>query len=185
MGLLQWPRQDVARRHREIVSLVAREGLLGEHPRHRVQGLRPHRPLGLAGDAEPTQLDRGAGLAGPEVDPPVRYQVESGYPFRDPGRVVDRRGGLDDAVAQPDAPGALARGGQEHLGRRRVRVLLEEVMLDLPDVVDPRLVGQLDLLERFAEQPVLGVGAPRSGQLVLIEDAEPHVVLLDQGTAAA
>jgi hypothetical protein len=33
-----------------------------------------------------------------------------------------------------------------------VRVLLEEVVLDLPDVIDPRPVGQLDLLERLAEQ---------------------------------
>ena len=37
---------------------------------------------------------------------------------------------------QPDALGALAGGAQEHLGRGGVRVLLEEVVLDLPDVVD-------------------------------------------------
>ena len=40
------------------------------------------------------------------------------------------------------------RGGEEHLGRARVRVLLEEVVLDLPDVVDAEPVGELDLLER-------------------------------------
>ena len=66
-------------------------------------------------------------------------------------------------------------GGQEHLGRRGVRVLLEEVVLDLPDVVEAEPVGELDLLERVRRAG----GAPASvlpgpGQLVLVEDAEPH-----------
>ncbi len=36
-------------------------------------------------------------------------------------------------------------GGEEHLGRRGMRVLLEEVVLDLPYVVDAEAVGELDL----------------------------------------
>ena len=44
------------------------------------------------------------------------------------------------------------RGGEEHLGRRGVRVLLEEVVLDLPHVLDAELVGELDLLERVLDQ---------------------------------
>ena len=62
---------------------------------------------------------------------------------------------LDDAVAEPDALGARRRGGQEHLRRGRVRVLLEEVVLDLPDVVEPEPVGQLDLGQRVLQQRVL------------------------------
>ena len=55
-----------------------------------------------------------------------------------------------------------------------MRVLLEEVVLDLPDGVEPDAVGDLDLLERVVEQPVLPVVAPGPGQLVLVEDAEAH-----------
>ena len=38
-------------------------------------------------------------------------------------------------------------GGQEHLGRRAVRVLLEEVVLDRPHGVEAELVGETHLLE--------------------------------------
>ena len=69
---------------------------------------------------------------------------------------------------------ALRRGGEEHLGRARVRVLLEEVVLDLPRVVDADAVGVLDLFERVLDQLVLGVVVPRPRQLVLVEDAELH-----------
>ena len=41
---------------------------------------------------------------------------------------------------------------EEHLGRARVAVLLEEVVLDHPDVVDAEPVGELALLERLLEQ---------------------------------
>ena len=60
-----------------------------------------------------------------------------------------------DAVSQPDLARALRRR-QEHLGRRGMRVLLQEVMLDLPRMVDAQPVGQLDLVESVLEQPVLG-----------------------------
>ena len=72
-------------------------------------------------------------------------------------RVVERRRRLHDAVPEPDVLGALRRGGEEHLGRARVRVLLEEVVLDLPHVVDAERVGELDLLERVLDQLVLAV----------------------------
>src|SRR5712692_5874126 len=92
--------------------------------------------------------------------------------------MIDGRGRLDDAVAKPDAAGALARGGQEDLRRRGMRVLLKEVVLYLPDIVDSRLVRQFDLLKRIGQQLVLVVGSPGPGQLMLVEDAEPHVSLL-------
>ncbi len=77
-------------------------------------------------------------------------------------------------MAQPDAAGALAGRGEEHLGSRGVRVLLQEVVFHLPDVIDAHPVGQLDLFERVLQQPVLVVGLPRPGQLVLVEDPETH-----------
>ena len=59
---------------------------------------------------------------------------------------------LDDAVAEADVLGPLRHGGQEHLGRAGVAVLLQEVVLDLPHVVEAEPVGQLDLLEGVLEQ---------------------------------
>ena len=64
--------------------------------------------------------------------------------------------------------------GEEHLGRARVAVLLEEVVLDLPDVVEPEPVGELALLERVLDQLVLGVLRPRARQRVLVEQTELH-----------
>src|SRR5262245_47302525 len=81
---------------------------------------------------------------------------------------------LDDAVAEADAPGALAGGAQEHLGRRGVRVLLQKVVLDNPGIVVSEPVGQLDLGERVLEDVVLALFGPRPRDLVLVEDAESH-----------
>ena len=64
--------------------------------------------------------------------------------------------------------------GEEHLGRRRVRVLVEEVVLDLPRIVEPEPVGELDLIERIAQEAELVVLAPRLGELMFVEDAELH-----------
>src|SRR3954454_24926080 len=83
-------------------------------------------------------------------------------------------GELDDAVTEADVLGALAGGTEEHLGRGAVRGLLEEVVLDLPGVVEPEPVGELDLVEAVLEQLVLGVVGPRPRQLVLVEDPEFH-----------
>ena len=77
-------------------------------------------------------------------------------------------------MAEADPFGALASGGEEDLGRRRVRVLLEEVVLHLPRVVVPEPVGQLDLVEGLLQQSVLAVLVPRPRKLVLIKDPELH-----------
>ena len=55
-------------------------------------------------------------------------------------------------------------------------VLLHEVVLGAPDVVIAEAVGQLGLLERVGEDPVLAVLVPRPGDLQFEEDAEFHVV---------
>ena len=112
-------------------------------------------------DEEPAELSLRRRFAGAELDAAVGDEVEHGDPLRDPRRVVERWRGLDDAVAEAQVAGALRDRGEEHLGRARVRVLLEEVVLDLPDVVDPELVGELALLERVLEQLVLESSCPR------------------------
>ncbi len=59
--------------------------------------------------------------------------------------------------------GALTHRAEEHLGRRTVAVLLEEVVLDLPHVVVPETVGGLDLIEDLVEEHALAVDTPRVG----------------------
>ena len=88
----------------------------------------------------------------PKSARPLRHEVEHRDALGDARRVVERRRRLHDAVPEPDVLRALRRGREEHLGRARVRVLLEEVVLDLPRVVDADAVGVLDLLERVLDQ---------------------------------
>ena len=95
--------------------------------------------------------------------------------FRDADRMVERGRELNDAMTQADALGALARGGEEDLGSAGVRVLLKEVVLDLPDVVEAETVGDLDLLQRVVEQLLLGALVPGARELVLVEQPESHV----------
>ena len=59
-----------------------------------------------------------------------------------------------------------------------MRILLEEVVLDLPRVIDADPVGKLDLIERILEQLQLVAVVPRPRQLMLVEDAEFHGAFL-------
>ena len=124
---------------------------------------------------EAAHLDRGGRLSPvPQFDAAVRDQIERGDALGDARGMIVFRRHQHDAVAEPDALGALRTGGEEHLRRGGVRIFLEEMVLDLPDVVDAELVGELDLLERFLVQPTLGALAPRLRQLVFVEQAEFH-----------
>ena len=105
--------------------------------------LLPALALVAHADVEGMQLGRPRRLAHAEIDAAARQQIERGDALGDAVRLVG--GELDHAVAEPDALGALAGGAEEDLGRGGVRVLLEEVMLDLPGVVVAQLVGELDL----------------------------------------
>src|SRR5579863_6639350 len=55
-----------------------------------------------------------------------------------------------------------------------MRVLVQEMMLDFPGIVVTEAVGEHDLVERLVKEPRLVARKPRSRQLMLIEDAEPH-----------
>ena len=74
----------------------------------------------------------------------------------------------------PDALRALRDGGEEDLGRRGVRELGQEVVLDLPDGVVAELVGELDLLERLVVAAVLAALVVRLRHLELVEEVELH-----------
>ena len=53
-------------------------------------------------------------------------------------------------------------------------VLLEEVVLHHPRVVDSESIGQLDLLKGILQYPMLVVGAPGTGLGMLKKYAELH-----------
>src|SRR5439155_11297223 len=82
---------------------------------------------------------------------------------------------LDDAMAEADACRALAGGAEKDFRRGAMRVLLEEVVLDAPRVVEAEPVGELDLRERVLEELVLATFLPRTGKLELVEDPELHL----------
>jgi hypothetical protein len=111
-----------------------------------------------------------------DADSPVPISTrpfdEAGDAFGHPLRRIG--GQLHDAVAKPDVLGALRGGGQEHLGRRGMGVLLQEMMLHLPGVIITELVGQLDLIKRILIQLPFVIRPPRARQLQLVEDAEFH-----------
>ena len=79
----------------------------------------------------------------------------------------------------PDADplGPLRDRGQEHVRGGRQRVVLEEVVLHRPDVVEAHLFGQDALLERLVVG--LGLGRPlRVGAADLVDESELHGALL-------
>jgi hypothetical protein len=104
----------------------------------------------------------------------LRDQIERGDASRDFRRMVVRRRRQHDAVAEANALCPLRARGEKHFGRRRVRVLFEEVVLDLPGVVDAQPVGELHLIERLLVQAELAPLVPRPRQLVLVENPELH-----------
>ena len=178
----------VAGGHLDEAPVPPGEGLLDEHPRDHVERLVPLLALGLAVDAEAAELGARGGLAGAELAATLRHEVEHRHLLGHArGMLVAGRDG-HDPEPQADAIRALAGRGEEDLGRRRVGVLLEEVVLDLPDVVDAQAVRQLDLVERVGDQLLLGPAVPRAGELVLVEDPEAHrrhdIVVGGTGVAA-
>ena len=81
-------------------------------------------------------------------------------------------------MPEADALRARGGGGEEDLRRRAVGVLLEEVVLDGPRLVEAQLVGKLHLGEGVVVDLVFGEGMPGLGDGKLVEDAELHGVAM-------
>src|SRR5580698_2375791 len=139
-----------------------------------LRALEPGGAFGGRVDEEATELGLRTRLARAELDASAREQVQRGHPLGGARRMVVAGRRLNDAVPETDVLRALADRPEKHLGGGRVAVLLQEVVLHLPDDVEPEPVGQLDLLECVLQEPVLVVLRPRTGQLVFVEDAELH-----------
>ena len=65
----------------------------------------------------------------------------------------------DDAMTDANPLGALSDACEENLRRRAVRKFVEEMILDGPDRVEAEPIGELDLLHRFPEHPILVIAA--------------------------
>ena len=174
MRLLQRLGHHVAERDVEVLAVMLRAAL-PEHREDRRHGLVEHVALVLHGAAERLELGDGGALAHAELAASVAQEIEHGDALGNARGVIG--GELQDAVAEADAPGALAGGGEKRLRRGAVRVLLEEVVLHHPRVVVADPVGQLDLRQGIPIELVLPILGPGPRQLQLIEDAELHVSL--------
>ena len=84
----------------------------------------------------------------------------------------------DDAVPDADVLREHRARGEEELGRGAMRVLLEEVVLDRPDLVEAQLVRQLHLLERIVVDGALRLTRPGARDRQLVEESEFHGRLL-------
>ena len=147
--LLHRLRQHVALGHREAAALprhVPVAPQLRQHAHELVPGL-----LGVVGvGVEAAELGPRRAARGADLEPAARDDVERGAPLGDADRVVHLGHADDRAVADADALGLRRHRGEQHLGRRAVRILLEEVVLDRPHPVEAELVGEARLLERVA-----------------------------------
>ena len=159
--------------HGEELALEA-EALLRPHLGDGVDELVPAL-LGLVGvGPEAAELGPGGRAAGAELEPAAGEDVEHGGPLGDADRVVELGDADHDAVPDADVLGLHGAGGEEQLGRGAVRVLLEEVVLDRPHLVEAQLVGQAHLLERVHVDRALALAVPGTGHGQLVEDAELH-----------
>ncbi len=140
--------------HREVLALEPGVGILRPHPDDLRKDLFEHRPRVFRVDAESPELGFGDRASDAEVVPTLAHDVEDRGHLGRAGRVVERWRQEAHAVSDPDGLRVLGHGREEHLRRRRDRVPLQEVVLDLPDMMEAELIGEADLLERL---PV-GVG---------------------------
>src|SRR3984885_2521554 len=176
MGLLHRLRQHVA--HRHLLPLgVELDALILEHRDNAAERVLPDLALGLHVAVEAAEFGDRCRLAGAHLDAAIGDKIECRDTFGDALRWIG--GELHDAVAKPDVLGPLRRRTEEHFGSRRVRVLFEEMMLDLPGVVVAKPVGQLHLVERILVELAFIVRPPGARQLQLVEDAEFHGTSLD------
>ena len=91
-------------------------------------------------------------------------------------------GELENAVAEPDVPGALARCREKGFRRRRMGIFLQKMVLHHPGVVIAEPVGGLELRQRVLVELELIALLPRARQLQLIEYPEFHERLSLRGS---
>ena len=127
-------------------------------------------------------LDYGT-LAGAELYAAVGDNVQGRNALRHPDGMIEVGWRVEDAMSQPDVFGPLAGSRQYNLRRRRVSVLLQEIVLYFEDVVETQFVGKLYLIQALhyylllvAWVPLVGVQG--LGTLYLVKQPKLHLMLL-------
>ena len=126
--------------------------------------------------AEAAQLGPGGGAPGAHLQAAARKNVQHRGALGDLDGVIELGHADDDAVPHPDLLRDHGARGEEELGRGAVGILLEEVVLHRPHLVEAQLVGQLHLLQRVVVDGALRLPRPRAGHRQLVEEAELHCV---------
>ena len=78
----------------------------------------------------------------------------------------------DGAVTDPDLLRLDGAGREEDLGRARMRITFQEMVLDGPDRIEAELVGEPYLLEGVLEDLRLVLRREGTGRRQFVEDAE-------------
>src|SRR5579859_3860263 len=115
--------------------------------------------------------------ASPELEAPTRNVIEHRHLLRHFGRMVYLRQRIEDPRAQVDAPRGVGEIGEDDPIGGEVRILVEEMMLGRPDILESRLVGGNRSLDVIHESVMFGVrvGLPAElGHERLDENAELH-----------
>ena len=173
-------RHDVAARHFEVIAFESGIRVHRQHVADLLGGLEIDLAFRGHLDAETAELQFGGRFPGAEIDTTIRHEVQCRDHFRGAGGMVVLRDHLADAVTQANALRALRRGREKHLWRGRVGVFLEEVVLDLPRVVDAQPVRDLYLLQRVLKQLQFDAVRPWPRQLMLVKNSKLHDDFLDE-----
>ncbi len=171
MRLLHRLWQHRALGHREAVALPG-EALLGPHARNRAHVLVPVLLRAVRVRFEAAELGPGRRAGRPELEAPTRDQVEGRRALGDADGVVHLAHTDDGAVANPDLLRLHGAGRQKDLGRARVRIAFEKMVLDGPDRVEAELVGEPHLLEGVLEDLRLVLRGEGTRRRQFVEDAE-------------
>src|ERR1700722_9283743 len=104
--------------------------------------------------------------------------VQHRYSFCDTSRVVHGGGDVEYPRTDVDVGRLRKRISDERLGSGEMRVLLQEVMLGDPGILESCGVGRLDVLDLVEKPTVLGICAVLLADLRwhadAVEDAELH-----------
>ncbi len=170
-------REHLPLRHAEVLAVVG-VGALLPHLRDLFDRLPPH-GLRLRDvlDAEAVHLGGGGPAAGAELEAVVGQVVEEGHVLGDAHRLVHRRGDVEDGRTEVHAGGDGRAVAEERLRPGHVGVLVEEVVLRAPHVLEGVAVGGHGDVDVAHDPLVLGVRVDRTlelGDEQLGEDAELH-----------
>lgn len=151
--------EDLARRQLPVLALEADVLVLEPHLGELGDGLFPDL-LGVVHVGhpryEPEDLVRTGTPPAPELEAVVGEMVEHRDLLGDLHRVVDLGEGVEDARPEVDAFGGVGEVAEVDVVGREVRVLLQEVVLGRPGVLEAGLVRLDDVLGLLHQRLVLG-----------------------------